>query len=230
MTNITWKFNIATASWTGGFFKRLINSLCRKLSKKTIGCTTLRYDELQTVISEVELTINSRPLDYIYDENCEEIITPNHLFYGRNLSITNDDKASRRVKYVQLLIFHFWNRWRTEYLTSLRVYQSSKKIKQRRDNQIRAVKLFVGKNRTVIDRPINLLYLLEYDIENRFKASDTNDSVTKVAKQESNYRKLKESSLNRDLNFNIPKRPKRNAALVGKLKCKFLAGNVELSV
>ena len=51
--NIKWKFNIAAVPWTGGFFERLV-ACVKNCIKKTIGRTTLRFDELQTVISEVE--------------------------------------------------------------------------------------------------------------------------------------------------------------------------------
>ena len=94
--------------------------------KKTVGRATLRYDELQTVISEVELTIYSRPLDYVYDENLEEAITPNHLLYGRKINSSNTEicetvtmiNPSRRLKYMETVILHFWNRWCSEKIVT----------------------------------------------------------------------------------------------------------------
>ena len=66
----------------------------------------------------------------MYDENIEETITPNNFLFGRKVNIhnTNSDNEFEvnlptRMKYTQAIISHFWKRWSTEYLTSLREYQ-----------------------------------------------------------------------------------------------------------
>ena len=269
--NITWKFNIAAACWTGGFFERLV-ACVKNCIKKAVGRATLRYDELQTVISEVELTINSRPLDYVYDENLEEEITPNHLLYGRKVNISNtvnyetvtEINPSRRLKYMETVILHFWNRWRTEYLTSLREYQSSQNARKLsripelnhiviikddklprhqwllgriielikgKDNEIRAVKLLVGKTRSVIDRPINLIYPIDYGIdssdETRRKTLDRFETYSnRTETNETTSRHGKNVSVNRnETSSQVSNRPKRNAAVIGELKRK-LGGNM----
>ena len=58
---IEWKFNVARAPWWGGFFERLVRSVKRCL-KKTIGKARLTYEELLTIIVEIEGVLNSRPL------------------------------------------------------------------------------------------------------------------------------------------------------------------------
>ena len=55
------------APWWGGFWERLVQSVKRCL-KKTIGRTTLRNDELSTILVEVEAVINSIPLTYVEDD------------------------------------------------------------------------------------------------------------------------------------------------------------------
>ena len=69
---------------------------------------TLRYDELQTVISKIELTINSRPIVAMYEDSVEEAITPNHLLFGEKLCTRNtiSDEVPeidllRRLKYLR---------------------------------------------------------------------------------------------------------------------------------
>ena len=38
---------------------------------------------------EIELILNNRPLREIYDDDVEEVLTPNHLLFGRRLESTN---------------------------------------------------------------------------------------------------------------------------------------------
>ena len=98
--------------------------------RKVIVNARLSYDELSTVLVEVEGILNARPLTYIYDEIGEEPLTLDHLLHGRLLtSISHriscdededDDKLTKRFIYLQKKATHFWKRWRKEYLTELR--------------------------------------------------------------------------------------------------------------
>ena len=58
---IEWRFNLERAPWWGGFFERIVGSVKRCL-KKVLGNGRLKYDELLSVLTEVEVTLNSRPL------------------------------------------------------------------------------------------------------------------------------------------------------------------------
>ena len=59
--NIEWKCSIAEAPWFAGFWERLV-ACVKNCLKKTIGRTTLRYNEMQTVLMEVEMILNPIPL------------------------------------------------------------------------------------------------------------------------------------------------------------------------
>ena len=50
-----------------------------------IGKVTLTYDELATVLTEVEAILNSRPITYLSSEDIEEPLSPSHLLTGRCL-------------------------------------------------------------------------------------------------------------------------------------------------
>ena len=99
--------------------------------KKTIVGAYLNFHELETVTNEIELLLNSRPLGALHDDDLEEPLTPNHLFYGRQLHFNkyNDSvedgvfDAHKRIEYLETVLNHFWNRWRSEYIPSLLEYQ-----------------------------------------------------------------------------------------------------------
>lgn len=131
---VEWLFNVEKAPWTGGIFERMVRSMKRCL-KKTIGKAVLTYDELATAITEVEVILNSRPLSYVSTEDIEEPLTPSHLLIGRRaLSLPDatlceeevDDLdmshayLSKRLRYLNKSLDHFWKRWRAEYLLELR--------------------------------------------------------------------------------------------------------------
>ena len=127
---ISWKFNVARSPWWGGFFERLVRSMKRCL-KKTLGTARLSYEELLTLIVQVESVLNSRPLTYI-NEDGGETLTPSHLVMGKRLlskAVTASKvikhsesvkETLKRGKYLETVLTHFWNRWRNDYLTQLR--------------------------------------------------------------------------------------------------------------
>ena len=144
--HIIWKFNLERTPWWGGHFERMIGSVKRCL-RKVLGNAKLSFDEHGTVITEVESTINSRPLTYHYEETGEEVLTPFHLILGRRLSplseyidsnldlneVENQENVSRRFTYITKKLNHFWNRWRREYITGLR---EAHRMKERKPNII----------------------------------------------------------------------------------------------
>ena len=133
--SIQWKFIVEKAPWQGGIFERMVKAAKRCL-RKVIGRHTLTYDELQTLITEVEATLNSRPLSYVSPDDLEEPLTPSHLITGhRILSLPEpamgedpDDhtyqptreRLTRRMKHLAELQHKFWTRWKREYLQELR--------------------------------------------------------------------------------------------------------------
>ena len=79
---VKWQFNLERAPWWGGFFERLVG-LVKRCLRKVLGNAKLTFEELLTTLVEVEGTLNSRPLTYIYDEVENDVLTPNHLIFGR---------------------------------------------------------------------------------------------------------------------------------------------------
>lgn len=140
---IKWKYNLAKAPWWGGFYERLIKSV-KLCLKKNLGTVKLTYDELHTVITQIEAVLNSRPLTYLYSDGLEEPLTPAHLVKGRRLlglpeRIEDKDEdfnetahtARKREQYLSRVLQHYWRRWKEEYLVDLREYH---KIQHKRNN------------------------------------------------------------------------------------------------
>ena len=131
--SVSWKYNVALAPWWGGFFERLVKSTKRCL-KKSLGTARVTYEELLTVIVETEGILNSRLLTYVSDE-MRDPLTPSQLVIDRRLlNLHGNAKQpsagytvrdlSRREKYLNTLLSHFWKRWQKEYLTELRVHHN----------------------------------------------------------------------------------------------------------
>ena len=61
-----WKFSLTNAPWYGGFWERLVSVV-------TVGKACLNFYELEIVLSEVELILNSRPLNHLCDDDTSDI-------------------------------------------------------------------------------------------------------------------------------------------------------------
>lgn len=128
---ITWNFIIERAPWWGGYWERLVQSIKRPL-KKVLGRSTLNFDELNTLLVEIEGVINSRPLTYVYDDvdSLSYPLTPSDLIYGRRITptansshqeiISSYQSLTRRLRHHKNLLQQLTKQWRREYLTGLR--------------------------------------------------------------------------------------------------------------
>jgi len=125
-----WTFSLEKEPWWGGIFEKLVKSVKRCL-KKTISGVRLTYEELLTVIIEVEMILNCRPLSYV---SSEEPLTPSHLLCGQQITSLPDSRSSEvedrdtdvqpqdlegRMCHLSNVMNHFWKRWRNEYLLEL---------------------------------------------------------------------------------------------------------------
>ncbi len=122
---VKWRFTIDRSLWQGGAWERLVRSVKHALIK-VVGQAMLNYSELSTVLTEIEIIINARPLTYIYDdtEGISYPLTPSQLVNGRNLQqISNNRHAevvstyeslSKRAQYQHHLLSQFTKRWKRE--------------------------------------------------------------------------------------------------------------------
>jgi hypothetical protein len=134
---LQWRFIVARAPWWGGFYERLIGSIKGHL-RRTLGRALLTYEELETVLIEIEAVINSRPLTYVSADHEQQILTPAHFLLGEESSEAlniqpdqlskNQEELGGRWRYQQRLLNGIWQRWRKEYLMQLRSAHQQKDV------------------------------------------------------------------------------------------------------
>ena len=144
-----WKFIAPRAAWWGGWWERLIRTVKSAL-KKTLGRSVLSRVELETLLHEVEASVNSRPLTFVSDDfDAAHPLTPSHFLSGRVTGArvpVSDDSAdvsasslTERELQRQELLSRFWAVWQADYLKNLP--HSVRKFKSRGRLQIGSVVL-----------------------------------------------------------------------------------------
>ena len=105
--------------------------IAKRSLRKVAGRAVLRFDELNTLLIEIESIINGRPLTYIFDdsEGISYPLTPAHLLYGHQLVtspsethfeiISTNRLLTRRATNQQYLLSQFVNQWKKDYFLNL---------------------------------------------------------------------------------------------------------------
>ena len=127
MQNITWKFIPERTPHFGGLWEAAVKAMKTRL-KRVIGETKLTFEELTTVLTQIEACLNSRPLAPLpCDGDTIEPLTPGHFLIGRPLEALPDSQESyrsisllKRWHLCQNLVRHFWKRWIGEYIDIIR--------------------------------------------------------------------------------------------------------------
>ena len=206
---------------------------------------------MMTLLLEIELIVNNRPITYVYPNELEECLTPNHLLFSRRLeskSLSNHDTPlvvadpGNYFPLINNLLEHFWNRWRQEYLTELRVQHCNDSTKGQsialndivlvHDDKLPRSLWRIGKvvalitsqdnkirganvrlpNSSILRRPVSKLYPIEYSPYNNNK----NDNVPTPAKQ------VETDESNDSESKGVIRRSRREAAIVGDIRRKYL--------
>ena len=106
--------------------------------------SVVSYEELCTLLTEVETVINSCPLTYVSDnqDGISSVLTPSHLINGRRITTTPNDhhfeivstfeSLTKKVKHHRHLLTQFTKQWKNDYLFNLRENHT---VKMRRSEQ-----------------------------------------------------------------------------------------------
>ena len=96
-------------------------------------------------MTEIEAILNDRPLTYVSASIDDfDPLTPSHLLYGRRITSLphpdveddelddptygNDVELRKNASRVAIIIKHFWQRWKQEYLTSLQTFHGASNV------------------------------------------------------------------------------------------------------
>ena len=145
LQGIRQRFILPASPWWGGFYERLVRTV-KSCLKKTLGKAFVTFEELQTILCDIEVAVNNRPLAYVSEDDLDEALTPFHLMHGRSIStgkqfksvdcvvISSLDGCKQRLHHLRKVLQDFWNRFRTDYLNELRQMNLYRKIKGNNNN------------------------------------------------------------------------------------------------
>ncbi|XP_033759556.1 uncharacterized protein LOC117341802 [Pecten maximus] len=128
--HVDWQFNPPSGSHHGGVWERIIRTI-GKVMNSVIGEQVLDDEGLNTLMCEIESTLNDRPITRNSDQYCDlETLTPNHLLLLKRkpnlppgVFCKTDTYCKRRWRQTQYMANLFWQRWLREYLPLLQERQ-----------------------------------------------------------------------------------------------------------
>ncbi|XP_058817910.1 uncharacterized protein LOC131681223 [Topomyia yanbarensis] len=123
---IRWKFIPPRAPHFGGLWETAVKSAKTQLLK-AIGNVNVAYEDMLTLLAQIEMCLNSRPLTPMPDDPSDlEVLTPGHFLVGSNLQAVPEadlkESPDNRLNHWELTQKRFqtiWSRWYPEYLQQL---------------------------------------------------------------------------------------------------------------
>ncbi|XP_076379701.1 uncharacterized protein LOC143259842 [Megalopta genalis] len=139
--HIQWQLIPPRAPHFGGLWERGVRSVKTHL-RRVIGEQRLTFEEMCTILAQIEAYLNSRPLHPLSSDPSDlNPLTPGHFLVGEALTTLphadlTDIRQNRlnRFQLLQQTIQHFWRRWQRDYLHNL---QQRHKWKQRHGNPLK---------------------------------------------------------------------------------------------
>ncbi|GFT13530.1 uncharacterized protein TNCV_3830141 [Trichonephila clavipes] len=138
--SITWHFIPPTAAHIGGLWEAGIKST-KQLLIKTMKSAVLNFEELVTLVTQIEACLNSRPRTPLSNDTQDlQPLTPGHFLIGAPMASFPEEVPSqpaclkKRWNLIQHLRSQFWKRWHLEYLNQLQ--QRTKWNKPRRNMKV----------------------------------------------------------------------------------------------
>lgn len=177
---IQWNYIPPLAPHWGGIWESAVRSVKLHL-KRVIVSTELTFEQMHTLLAQIEAVVNSRSLGIAPDSEVS-YLSPAHFLIGRpyttvpegDLTEVNINKLSY-WQHVQNMFQGFWRRWHQEYLTSL---QQRPKWKQAQPN------LAVGNLVIVKDKNLPPAKWIMGKVSETYPGTDGNVRVVKLKTQQ----------------------------------------------
>lgn len=123
---INWKFIPPRSPHFGGLWEAAVKS-AKYHFYRTVGLSTLTFDELRTLVCQISAVLNSRPLCPISENPADlEVLTPAHFLVGAPLTTffepdITEINISRLSRWQRVCLMQqvFWKKWSSSYLTLL---------------------------------------------------------------------------------------------------------------
>lgn len=125
--NTEWIFMTPAAPHQGGIYEAAVKSMKYHLVR-IVGSKCLTYDQLHTILVQIEAILNSRPLQPISEDcNDMEALTPGHFIRGGPMVVSlpfdipkqSDSIGIQLWREREQMMKQFWERWQSDYLTTL---------------------------------------------------------------------------------------------------------------
>ncbi|XP_075162898.1 uncharacterized protein LOC142235533 [Haematobia irritans] len=122
----TWHFIPPASPNFGGLWEAGVKSTKYHL-KRIVKDRILNYEELSTLLCQIESCLNSRPLAPLSSDHTNfDALTPAHFLVGEPTTCIQEESLLdtninllTRWKCVEKMKQHFWKRWRNEFLNRL---------------------------------------------------------------------------------------------------------------
>lgn len=132
-----WHLIPAGSPHFGGLWEAGVKAVKHHL-RRAIGLHRLTFEEMATVLTEIEACLNSRPLCALSDDpNDLSALSPAHFLIGESSMVVYDRELTEvpmnrltRWKLVKRMTQQFWNRWNEEYITTLNARPKWREIRE----------------------------------------------------------------------------------------------------
>lgn len=127
---IEWKFAPPGSPHHNGLAEAAVKSMKFHL-KRALGEKVLTFEEMCTLLCQIEAVVNSRPICEMSTDPCDmQTLTPAHFLNMVPMELAPDEDLTdvktnylSRWQVVQKIFQNFWTQWKQDYLNQLQVRQ-----------------------------------------------------------------------------------------------------------
>ncbi|XP_011883895.1 PREDICTED: uncharacterized protein LOC105571038 [Vollenhovia emeryi] len=124
--NIAWHFIPPSAPHFGGLWEAGVKSVKHHLHR-VLGSHTLSFEEMTTLLCQIEACLNSRPIAPLSDSFDDyQFLTPGHFLIGQSIAVAPEpsildlqENRLSRWQMVRQISERFWKLWSDDYVNTL---------------------------------------------------------------------------------------------------------------